>query len=294
VTLTPDVTRTLDVDNYLGESPIWSVGEQALYWINCERPPELHRWKYGTGGHDIWRMPNRVGGLVLTANARIRVVLADGIYDFDPADGSLSLKVRSPLPEYVKLHECQCDRQGRLWVGAFDHHFTPTNRDAKGGAFFRLDNDRLTAVVPGISVSNGLAFSPDGRVMYATDAPTRLVEAFDLDRVTGNLTNRRPFVQLRGAEGFPDGATVDAEGGYWLAAVGAGALRRYRADGSLDRVVTLPFSNPTKPAFGGPDLDLLFVTSTKLQLGLGAGEGNGGLYTLKPGMQGIPEPLLVT
>jgi sugar lactone lactonase YvrE len=288
----PDVTRVVDADNHLGETPIWSIAEQALYWVNCEQPPELHRWKRATGAHDVWPMTNRVGGLVLRANAYVGVVLADGVYDFEPANCRLSLRVRSPLPGHVKLHECQCDRQGRLWVGCYDHHFSPTNRDAKSGAFFRMDNDRLVPVIHGISVANGLAFSPDGRVMYATDAPTRLVEAFDLDPVTGNLTNRRPFVQLRDGEGYPDGATVDAEGCYWLAAVSVGALRRYRPDGSLDRVIKLPFSNPTKCAFGGPELDTLFVTSTKLKLGAQIGGGNGGLYALKPGVRGLPEPLL--
>jgi L-arabinonolactonase len=288
-----DVTRVVNADNHLGETPVWSGAEQALYWVNCEQVPELHRWKGATGTHDVWPMPGRVGGLVLRPDALLEVVLADGIYDFDPAAGKLSLRIRSPLPGHVKLHESQCDRQGRLWVGSYDHHFSPTDRDSKGGAFFRMDKDRLTPVINGISVANGLAFSPDGRVMYATDSPTRLIEAFDLDPLTGNLSNRRPFVRLFDGEGFPDGATVDAEGGYWLAAVSVGALRRYRPDGSLDRVVTLPFSNPTKCAFGGPDLDTLYVTSTKMKFGAGTGEGNGGLYALKPGMRGLPEPVLV-
>jgi L-arabinonolactonase len=290
--LTSSVTRVLDVDNHLGESPVWSVEEQALYWVNCERPPELHRWTYATQAHDKWLLPSRIGGLVLRSGAHVAVVLADGVYNFNPRDGALSLRVRSSLPEYVTLHECQCDRQGRLWVGAYDHHFTAANRDAREGAFFRMDGNVLTPVIPNISVSNGLAFSPDGQVMYATDSPTRVIEAYDLNDATGELSNRRPFVGLPPGEGFPDGATVDAEGGYWLAAVSVGALRRYRPDGSLDRVVSLPFSNPTKPAFGGPNLDVLFVTSTKLALGQKDNAGNGGLFALKVGVRGLPEPQL--
>jgi L-arabinonolactonase len=286
------VIRVLDADNHLGESPIWSVAEQALYWVNCERPPELHRWAYATQAHDKWSLPSRIGGLVLRQGAGVAVVLADGVYDFNPGDGALSLRVRSPLPEYVTLHECQCDRQGRLWVGAYDHHYSATNRDAREGAFFRMDDDVLNPVIPGISVSNGLAFSPDGRIMYATDSPTRMIEAFDLNPQTGELAHRRPFVQLAQGEGFPDGATVDAEGAYWLAAVGVGALRCYRPDGSLDRVVSLPFSNPTKAAFGGPELDILFVTSTKLALGQKDNAGNGGLFALQVGVRGLPEPHL--
>ena len=287
----PAISRVLDADNYLGEAPIWSVAEQALYWINCEQPPALHRWKPETGVRDVWPMPARVGGVVLKRDAGVVVVLADGIYEFNPADGTLSLRCRSPLPQHVKLHECQCDRQGRLWVGSYDHQFSPSRRDAKGAAFFRWDKTGLTPLIPGISVANALAFSPDGHTLYAADAPTRRVEAFDLDVATGNLSNRRPFIHLGEDQGFPDGATVDAEGGYWLAAVGAGALRRYEPDGTLDRVVSLPFSNPTKPAFGGPGLDILFVTSTKLKIGAGDPR-NGGLFALRPGERGLPEPLL--
>jgi L-arabinonolactonase len=285
-------TRILDVHNHLGESPVWSQEEQALYWINCEQPPELHRWIYGTQLHEKWPLPLRVGGVVLRKGGQVVLALADGIYDFNPKNGALTLRVKSPLPEYVKLHECQCDRQGRLWVGSYDHHFTATNRDAKGGAFFRLDGDTLMPMIQGVSVSNGLAFSPDGQLLYATDSPTRLIEAFDLDSASGELSNRRPFTYIPKGEGFPDGATVDAEGGYWLAAVSVGTLRRHRADGSLDRVVSLPFSNPTKPAFGGPDLDILFVTSTQLKFGDNPGEGNGGLFGLRVGARGLGEPLL--
>jgi L-arabinonolactonase len=287
----PDVTRALDPDNYLGEAPIWSVDANALYWINCEQPPELHRWKPATGDHKIWPMPQRTGGVVLAAGGRLTVVLADGIYDFDPATGELTLHSRSPLPAHVKLHECQCDRQGRLWVGSFDHHFSRDRSDAGGGAFFRLSGEQLIPEIPGINVANGLAFSPDGHTLYAADAPTRLVEAFDLDTATGHVSNRRPFLTLKDGEGYPDGATVDAEGGYWLACVGAGALRRYLPDGSLDRVVGLPFSNPTKPAFGGQDLNTLFVTSTKMKFAPDGTTENGGLFALTPGMKGIQEPL---
>jgi L-arabinonolactonase len=148
-------------------------------------------------------------------------------------------------------------------------------------------------MITGISVANALAFHPNGQCLYAADAPTRLIEVFDLDPITGDLANRRPLVQFGEGEGFPDGATFDAEGGYWVAAVGAGTLRRYWPDGSLDRVIALPFSNPTKPAFGGADLDTIFVTSTKLKLGP-ANSLNGGLFALKPGLHGVAEPILRT
>ncbi|MCB2058948.1 MAG: SMP-30/gluconolactonase/LRE family protein, partial [Novosphingobium sp.] len=137
----------------------------------------------------------------------------------------------------------------------------------------------------------GLAFSPDGRTMYASDSPTRSVQAYDLDPQTGEVSNGRTFLQLKDGEGFVDGATVDSEGGYWLANVAAGRLRRYLPDGTLDRIVDLPFSNPTKPAFGGPDLKTLYVTSTKMEMAsfMEPTAPNGGIYALRPGETGVPE-----
>ncbi|WP_162527118.1 SMP-30/gluconolactonase/LRE family protein [Sphingomonas solaris] len=285
------VTRVLDADNYLGEGPIWSPEDQALWWINCEQPAALHRWSPDSGAHDSWPMPSRIGGFVPKAAGGLLVALADGLYDFDVESGAVTLRVAADQPAHIKLHECHCDRQGRFWIGAYDHHF-PADRNAAGGAFHRLDGDRLTPVIDGIAVANGLAFSPDGRTMYAASTPSRKVEAFDLDPATGDISNRRTFLTLEPElKGHLDGATVDAEGGYWLTIVGVGQLRRYRPDGTLDRIVALPFSNPTKPAFGGPDMATLYVTSTKMAINSDApgNDANGGLFALTPGEKGVAE-----
>jgi len=289
---TPSIPEVaLQADNHLGETPLWSTVEQALYWVNCEHPPQIHRWRPDTGARDTWPMPRRVGGIALRPGGRLLVVLSDGLYDFDPVSAALTLRCQSPLPDHVSLHECQCDRQGRLWVGGYDHNFTPAHRDARDAAYFRLEGDRLTRIIDGISVANGLAFSPDGRRIYFADAPTRRVECADLDPASGDIANRRTFLQLQEGEGFVDGAAIDAEGAYWLAAVGSGALRRYRPDGALDRVVPLPVSNPTKCAFGGARLDVLYITTTRLPIGPDS-EANGGLYAFAPGVRGVPEPVV--
>ena len=279
----------LQAGDYLGETPVWSAREQALYWVNCEQPPAVQRWHPASGQHDRWEMPARVGGIALKASGGLLVVLSDGIYDFDPGGGALQLRLASPLPAHISLHETLVDRQGRLWVGAYDHRFSPQNRDAGGGFIFRLDGGALSPQVSGINVANGLAVSPDGETLYVSDSPTRTVQAYDLDPVSGEIANPREFLRLGEGEGFVDGATVDAAGGYWLAAVGAGAMRRYLPDGSLDRVAALPVSNPTKATFGGPDLDTLYVTTTRLNIGPDA-EANGGVYALQVGVAGLPEP----
>jgi sugar lactone lactonase YvrE len=285
-----DVRIAFDAGNHLGETPIWSAEERALWWINCEHPAELHRWHPESGEHRIWPMPRRIGGFVPKATGGLLVALADGVYDFVPESGALSLRATSPFPPHVNLHECHCDRQGRFWIGGFDTRY-PADRTAADAGYCRLDGDQLAIVVTGVHVANGLAFSPDGRTMYAVTSPTRHVEAFDLDPATGDLANRRSFVTLADGEGFADGATVDSEGGYWMANVAAGALRRYRPDGTLDRVVTLPFSNPTKPAFGGPGLRTLYVTSTQMAMPPVTPPTlpNGPVYALEPGERGVAE-----
>ena len=287
-----EVTLALDAQNHLGESPMWSARDQTLWWVNCEQPPELHRWHPESGAHDIWPMPQRIGGFVHKAGGGLLLALADGIYDFDLESEALTLRAPSPLPPHVKLHECGCDRQGRLWVGSFDHHF-PADRGAAGGAWFRLDGSVLTPVIDGVSVSNGLAFSPDGQTLYCSNTPSRCVEAFDIVPETGALCNRRIFLSLALGDGHIDGATVDVDGGYWLAVVATGTVRRYLPDGTLDRTIALPCSNPTKPAFGGADMKTLFATSTKMVIksdSAGA-ELNGALFAVQAGFIGIDDAL---
>jgi L-arabinonolactonase len=289
-----EVRLALDAQNHLGESPLWSAQDQALWSVNCEQPAELHRWHPESGAHHVWPMPQRIGGFVHKAGGGLLLALADGVYDFDLESEALSLRAPSPLPPHVRLHECGCDRQGRLWVGSFDHRF-PADRGAAGGSWFRLDGNVLTPVIEEVSVSNGLAFSPDGRTLYCANTPSRSVEAFDLERETGELSNRRLFLTLAPGDGHIDGATVDAEGGYWLAVVATGTVRRYRPDGSLDQTIALPCSNPTKPTFGGADMETLYVTSTKLIIksDLPGADRNGGLFAVQSEFSGIEDSLFI-
>lgn len=284
--------RSAPVSNHLGENPVWSSAEQCLYWINCEKEAELHRWCPSTGELQKWSMPERVGGIALKQGGGTLVVLATGIYDFDCASGSLKLRAGSPLPTHVKLHECTTDRQGRLWVGAYDHSFSPSNRNPAGGAYFRLDGNKLTPVIDKVNVANGLAFSPDGKTLYAADSGTKKIHAYDLDPATGTVSGKRLFLEVPSGIGFLDGATVDADGGYWLALMYGNKLHRYLPDGSLDYVLTLPFSSPTKAVFGGENLDTLFIATTKMQLGSDTPPGfelNGPMYSLKTRFQGIED-----
>jgi L-arabinonolactonase len=291
-TITPRLA--VDAGTYLGETPLWCAEENALYWINCEHEPMLSRWSFADGTRTDWPMPERIGGVTLKQGGGALVVLSHGLHDFDFESGKLTLRTPSPLPEHISLHECGCDRDGRLWVGAINHRLRDTPQLPGGGMLFRLDGDTLVPQVDGINCANGLAFSPDGTRLYLSDSPLATVECWTLDRGSGDLSDRRTFARIAPGDGFVDGATVDAEGGYWATLVYGAALRRYLPDGTLDAHVALPFDNPTKVVFGGSDMRTLFVTTTQMiRRGGAANLGQdllGGIYALDVGVAGLPEP----
>ena len=280
----------IDGDEYLGETPMWSATEQALYWVSCEDPPLLCRWQAGEPELESWPMPDRIGGLALRPDGRLVVCVGSALYDFDRATGELSLLAKSPLGPHIKLHETCVDPTGRLWVGCYDERVSVDNLKPCGGALFRLDGDRLIPMVPDLTVTNGLAFDPAGTVMYFTGAIGGTIWAVDIDPASGGILGMREFIRLAPGE-ICDGATVDAEGGYWLAMVSHGEVRRYLRDGTFERAVKTLCSQPTKPAFGGADLRTMFVTSTKMEFpNLPQYGPNGAVCAVIPGVPGATEP----
>lgn len=287
-TLSAEVALLVASEDYCGETPLWSPEERALYWINCEEPPALQRWNVDTGEKTVWPMPARIGGFVLKEGGGGICLLADGLYDFDPPSGSLSFRAANPL-QRAMLHECVCDRQGRLWVGSFDPLVSADNRHPGGASLMRYDGTELVPVIDGFSVSNGMAVSPDGRTFYHSDCTSCLIEQWDLDPATGTLSNRREFARLDPAEGVCDGASVDTEGGYWAAVFPGGKLRRYLPDGGVDVEIRLPFMSATKAGFMGDDLDLLAITTARMFMLEPGREMLGSVYGLRPGLRGCPD-----
>jgi sugar lactone lactonase YvrE len=162
-----------------------------------------------------------------------------------------------------------------------------------GGKIFRLEGQELVPVIDNISCANGLAFSPDGRILYISDSPVARCDRWDVDPKTGAISNRKTLFELGPGEGLVDGATVDNQGGYWVTLVFASKLRRYLSDGTLDLEVTLPFESPTKVAFGGKTWDTLYITTTSETMGFPVSSPlNGGLFAYKPGVNGQADPLL--
>lgn len=283
----PPVELVLDARAELGEGPVWDERLRRLVWVDIQRgrvhlyDPEAGRCRHLRAGQPVGAAaPSAHGGLVLA--------LAGGFARLDVETGALAMiaEVEADRPEN-RMNDGACDAVGRFWAGTMALDTRPG-----AGSLYRLDPDgRVTRVLTDVTISNGLDWSLDGRTMYYVDSPTRRIDRFDYDPATGEIGNRRPFVSIPEEAGLPDGLTVDAEGGVWVALWGGAALHRYGPDGRLDRVVPLPVTQPTSCAFGGPDLADLYVTSARMELSPEQRRRQpqaGGLFRLRPGVAGRP------
>ena len=286
----PAVDCVLEQSAMLGETPVWSELEQALYWINCEPEPALQRFDPASAKNRGWAMPERIGAVALTNSRAILVALASGVYSFDQAGGGFSCLAKNDSDRWP-LHEGKCDRQGRFWIGSIYRGATGVDR-SRGAVLHRLDEGHLTVMISGVGVvTNGLAWSPEGRRMYWADSGGRNIFVADYDVDTGTPMNQRLFATVERSAGIPDGAAIDVDGGYWTALFRGGVLRRYTQRGDVDREVELPISQPTMPAFGGSDYRTVYLTSTRFELPEDDSSKNGCLFALDLGVQGLPEPL---
>ncbi len=248
-----------------GESPVWCDRTARLYWVDVQQPA-LHRLDPETGLDESWTMPAWIGCLALgagPADGSVLVGLRTEAYRFELATGSLTLVAPAPYDSRrFFLNDGKCDRQGRFWVGPMHHALLPLvgERGATEGPLWRLEGEHLVAHGKPAALSNGLAWSPDGRTMYHSHTMTGEIKAWDYDPVTGEMSRGRLFATVDGPPG-PDGAEVDCDGFYWSAINGQGRILRFDPDGRVERKVRVPFKYPTMVTFGGPDLRTLFVTS---------------------------------
>lgn len=274
----------------LAESPVWSVAQQHLWFVDINRPA-LHRFDPASGQDESWPMPESIGCVAQTADGGLIGALRSGIYRLDLAGGRHRQIAAAPYdPATTRFNDGRCDRQGRFWAGSM---FEP--RKEPHGALYRLEGDRLLPqeIVGGVSTSNALAWSPDGTVMYHADTNRHQVHAYDYDIRNAALSNRRVFLDLTGTGERPDGATVDAAGNYWVAFYGAGRVAQFGPDGRRRREIALPLKSPTMPCFGGPDLKTLYITTARQKYTaeeIAAMPLAGGIFAAAVEIPGLPEP----
>jgi L-arabinonolactonase len=273
----------------LGESPVWCPLENVLYWVDIKRPA-IHRFNPATASCQTWPVEEQVASIALRRLGGAIAALRCRLAYFDFHSGEV---LRWPNPIFhesdIRFNDGRCDRRGRFWVGTLHEA-----RHAGTAALYRFGPDgRCTKMITGVTVSNGIAWSPDNRTMYFADSWTRTIFSFDFDLDSGTLQKQRVFAQLPDGSGVPDGATVDAQGCLWSANFDGGCITRYAPDGRVDRIIRMPVQRPTSCAFGGEDLSILFVTSACLGLTDQQRIESplaGGLFAVDTGVKGLPEP----
>nr|WP_274389692.1 SMP-30/gluconolactonase/LRE family protein [Azospirillum doebereinerae] len=281
-----------------GENPVWDADRRDWTWIDIPGR-SVHRLDPSSGRHRRWTLPEMIGSLVLRPDGGAVCGCETGVFDVDlPEEGGEATVARlaaAPFPkDGMRFNDGRCDRQGRLWVSGMVKDITQGDTSGAWYRFTRADGLTETGLT-GFVIPNGSAFSPDGRILYASDThrDVRMVWSWDYDPDTGTARDRRPFVDMRAMVGRPDGATVDVDGCYWICCLDEGCIKRFTPQGVLDRRIEVPMRKPTMCAFGGDDLRTMLVTSLSRGPADLAEDPHGGrVLMFDPGVQGLPEPRL--
>ncbi|MBV7700212.1 SMP-30/gluconolactonase/LRE family protein [Streptomyces sp. TRM70350] len=264
----------------LGEGPTWDAAAGRLIWIDI-LASRLHTYDPATGRRTTRTTPQHVGAAKPRANGGLVLNLRDGVGLLDP-DGTFRWLHHDPVPGR-RANDAAVAPDGALWAGTMRYDEAPG-----GGTLSRVAPDgSVDVVLDDVTVSNGTGWSPDGRLMYYVDSPTRRIDVFDA--VDGHVANRRALVEIEEGAGFPDGLTVDADGCVWVALWDGGAVRRYTPEGELDRVLRLPVPRPTACAFGGADLTDLYITTARVGLAAPA-PLSGSLLVVRGAGKGLVQP----
>lgn len=276
----------VDGRNALGEGPSWDRGTGRLLWADISSA-KIFRLDPASGAVETHDMPKRATTAVMRDDASALVSLEDGLAFYDFATRTLTRSVSiDAARDRTRLNDAKCDPQGRFWVGSMDE-----DESEALGDLHRVETDMsVTAMNLPVVISNALAWSPEGDVMYFADTPSKTILRYPFDGASGTLGAPEVFARVEG-DGHPDGATVDARGRLWNAEWGGGRVTCYAPDGRVETRIDLPVSQPTCPAFGGPDMGTLYVTSARTGLDDAALEREpqaGGLFAVRPGAVGLP------
>lgn len=284
------IRRTNAPKCMVGEGPVWDVREQALYLVDIVGKV-VHRYDPSNGTTRTWNVGKVIGSMALRERGGAVVALRDGVYALDFASGAVEPHaLPKDLNPRVQFNDGKVDRRGRFIVGSGDSQLRDTQSI---GSLYRLDPDRsLTELDTKIAISNGPCWSPDNRTLYFSDSLPYSIYAYDYDIDTGQVANRRLFADTRELGGIPDGATVDRDGLMWMAICEGAKVVAFHPSGKVERVIDMPVKLPASVMFGGPDLDLLYVTTIDpALLGRPSEEGAGDTWVIEGlGARGIPEP----
>lgn len=282
-----DIECVVDAGAKLGESTCWDHRAQCLWWVDIYSRV-IHRYEPLQGSSLSFEAPGEPGSLAVREQGGLIVAMGNGFHFFEPDSKQFTSIVDAETHVLLtRMNDGKTDREGRFWSGSMSQ----TRPPHAVGSLYRLDDDlSCHRIVEGVACSNGLAWSPDSRTMYFADSATPYIWAWDFDPTHGEVDNRRTFIDLSAFDGICDGATVDAEGCYWLTMPFKGKIQRYDPTGKLMQMIELPADVPTCCEFGGKDLDILYVTTATL--GRTPAELRymplaGGLFALDVGVKGL-------
>jgi sugar lactone lactonase YvrE len=269
-----------DAVAYHGEGPVWSPSWGGLRWLDMLAGDILSLGSDGSIGR---RHVGTVAAAVRPRQSGGAVLGVERGFALEDPTGPITALAPLWTHDRARMNEGACDPNGRFYCGSMGYDRTPG-----AGALYRLDPDGSVHVaVEAVTISNGLDWSPDGARAYYNDTETYRVDAFEYDADVG-LTDRRPFAVIDPDDGRPDGLTVDAEGGVWVALNNGGAVHRYRPDGVLDAVIEVPVRKVTACTFGGERLDQLYITTSREDLAPGDEPAAGSLFVADVGGVGQP------
>jgi sugar lactone lactonase YvrE len=285
------VECVLKIRSVLGESPLWQPEEGLLYWLDL-RKPAIYGFVPATGRNKKLKasLNGYIGAMVLRRKGGLLLLDQRGVFVHDPKTGALRLFAK-PAKDMRKLwfNDAKCDRQGNLWAGVGDR-----KEKRPLGILYRIGpQGRARKVDSNFICPNGPAFSPDGRLCYFADSYANKIYRYEIDPQAGKIGPRHLFAAVPPASGVPDGMTVDSEGGLWCCQWDGWRVTRYRPDGKVDTAIELPVPRPTSVAFGGANLDTLYITSASLDLTarqLKEAPLSGSIFACKPGVRGLLEP----
>jgi sugar lactone lactonase YvrE len=271
----------------LGEGPCWNQDEQLLYWVDIYNH-RVHQFNPATGGHQFFDVGEVVGCIAPAGTNRLIMAQRKRLAFLDTSNGKvtpiLSIKAEENQPDN-RLNDGKCDSSGRFWFGSM-------STEGANGRLYRYDPDgSLDILETGLTISNGLGWSPDDKTFYLTDSPLKTIYAFDFDAETGSINNRRVFIDLNTESFYPDGLTVDSEGCIWSAMWDGWCIIRFDPSGKEMMRVKMPVQRPTCCIFGNADLSTLYITTASV--GLSEAEiqhsfYSGDLFSLVTNISGMP------
>jgi sugar lactone lactonase YvrE len=277
----------------LGEGPIWHAGRQQLFFFDIN---EQTLYAVTADGEvaDSWLFNETVAAAAIVDNDMLVLATDSGLKEFDIATGGMNRinEIERDNPR-TRTNDSRVHPSGAFWIGTMDR----TNEEAPIGAVYHYRAGELTTLKSNIAIPNATCFSPDGRIAYWTDTPTKKIMQVATDPATGLPVGEWTlFADVSEGRGYPDGAVCDSEGYLWNAKWGGSCVVRHAPDGSIDRVIEVPVSQVTCPAFGGKDLKTLFITTANKNMSdeqLAAEKVAGGLFAIDVDVAGLPEATII-